>query len=179
MFKDAMDAARERAGLKPLAEAMKEDKQKKLEELRARYGRPPKGQWRKDRERAERAVPFCSAPLSELGKVGWVYIAGAYDREKLVFVKIGYTNAKNPNHRVKQVAQGVPHRVELLAAASGTRELEQAYHREFYKAAVKGEWFEPSPDLLFRVETINARGDCWKATLGQEKASLTFACEAP
>lgn len=167
--KDAMDAARERAGLKPLAEAIKEDKQHKLQELRARYGRPPKGNWRKEREQAERSVPFRSAPLSELGKVGWVYIAGAYDREKLVFVKIGYTNAKNPNTRVRGVAQGVPHRVELLAAISGTRELEQAYHREFYKASVKGEWFEPSPELLLRVETINSRGDRWKLHWGKKK----------
>lgn len=127
--------------------------------------------WREEQKRGQRAFPgrVRGEAHSARDVTGWVYIAGAYDREKLVFVKIGYTSAKNPNTRVKAIAQGVPHRVELLAAIAGSPALELSYHREFYKAAVRGEWFEPSPDLLMRVETINARGDCWKLHWGKKK----------
>ena len=127
-------------------------------------GKP--GKWRTEPERASRVFRAASPHINDAG-VGWVYIAGAYDREKLVFVKIGYTNGKNPNKRVRQIAQGVPHRVELLAAISGTRTLEAEYHQEFYKSSVRGEWFEPSPDLLCRVETINSRGDRWRLHWGK------------
>lgn len=165
MYESAMDAARRRAGLKPVAESLK-DERKAAAAWRRDNVKP--GKWRTDGEPSTRAFPGKAAPLSDLGKVGWVYIAGAYDREKLVFVKIGYTG-KSPPKRVRAIAQGVPHRVELLAAISGTRELELSYHREFYKASVRGEWFEPSPDLLARVETINMRGDRWKLHWGKKK----------
>lgn len=167
----AMDAARQRAGLKPLKEAIAEDKAKAKQELRARYGRPPKGEWRKNQVQSERAFP--GRVTDDFGTprtvTGWVYIAGAYDRGKLVHVKIGYTGSKNPNTRVKGVAQGVPYEVRLMAAVPGSRALELLYHREFYKVSVKGEWFEPSPDLLLRVETLNAQRNSWKPWWGKKK----------
>ncbi len=171
MYESAMDAARRRAGLKPLSEAVKEDRRKELDALREKYGRPPKGKWRTAQVVGVRTFPGGeSTDLQDKRDVtGWVYIAGAYDREKLVFVKIGYTGSKNPNTRVRNIAQGVPHDVRLLTAIRGCRALELSYHREFSRAHVKGEWFEPSGELLCRVDTLNADRDSWKPWWGQKK----------
>lgn len=138
---------------------------------------PPRNRSRarlRDKQRAAAAlfrhqigqVPDHENPLDV---TGWVYFAGAYDREKLVYIKIGYTAAKNPNTRVSSIRQGTAHTVKLLAATPGCRALEVMYLVEFRRTHVKGEWFEPSPDLQVRIDTINARRDSWKPWYGRKK----------
>lgn len=163
-YEDPMDAARRRAGLKPMAEALAGESRASAQRRRENI-RP--GEWRKRQEIGNKLFPGTSRAADE--QEGWVYIAGAFDREKLVFVKIGFTAAKNPNTRIKAIAQGTPHKVRLLAAIGGDRFLELQYHREFAIAHVKGEWFEPSPDVLTRVKTINSRGDSWRLHWGKRK----------
>jgi hypothetical protein len=107
----------------------------------------------------EGAIPVGEV-LSDV--TGWVYFAGAYDRGRLVHVKIGYTAAKNPTSRIKTVGQGVPHEVRLLVAVPGCRTLELQYLAEFRRTHIKGEWFEPSGEIMTRVETLLARQGTWK-----------------
>jgi len=97
-----------------------------------------------------------------------VYFAGAFERGKLVFVKIGYTGAANPNTRLTTIRQGVPHEVRLLAAVPGCLALEAKYHQEFRRTNARGEWFEPSPDIMMRVETILAMRGSWKPWYGKK-----------
>jgi hypothetical protein len=150
---EAMNAARVRAGLKPIDNRPER-----------RTPKVTRGQRQREAACAElfpvqvRQVP----PGERPGDVtGWVYFAGAHDRGKLVFIKIGYTAAKNPNRRLEGIAQGSAHEVKLLCAVRGCRALELTYLVEFRRTHVKGEWFEPSPDLMARIESLNARLDSW------------------
>lgn len=124
--------------------------------------------WRESKRQGEALFP--TIPLGDSSEVvGWVYIAGAYERDQLVFVKIGFTAAKNPHTRIKGIAQGTPHEVRLLVATTGTRMLELQYHREFHKSHVRGEWFAPTPEIMIRVETLMSRRDSWKPWWGKPK----------
>ena len=100
---------------------------------------------------------------------GWVYFAGAYEGDELKFVKIGYTSGRNPNHRVREVAEGVPQSIRLLAAVPGCLALEHHYHEEFAKWRERGEWFRPCGDILCRVDTIKAMPGSWKERYGTGK----------
>ena len=46
--------------------------------------------------------------------------------------------------------------VELLATASGGRNRESRYHRQYAEHRVHGEWFRPCPEILAEVERLNA-----------------------
>lgn len=125
--------------------------------------------WRKDIAQGERVFPSSFCSYEKVTDVtGWVYIAGAYDRERLVFVKIGYTSRKNPNARMRELQQGGPHEIKLLCATPGCRTLERSWMQEFRKAHVNGEWFEPSGYILARVDTINAMRNSWKPWWGKK-----------
>lgn len=104
--------------------------------------------------------------MSERDVTGWVYFAGAYDGNALVYVKIGYTSARNPHTRMRAIQQGVPHTVRLLAAVPGSMDLEALYHREFAKWNSRGEWFTPCGEIACRIDTINAMPGSWKPRYG-------------
>jgi hypothetical protein len=65
-------------------------------------------------------------------------------------VKIGY--AAHPHLRLAalQVASAEP--LELLAWLEGDRNLERAAHAHFADSRLRGEWFEPTPELLILAD---------------------------
>jgi hypothetical protein len=82
----------------------------------------------------------------------WVYFvqesgAGA--------IKIGTT--KNVSTRVREMAVGTPHLLAVLAVIEGNRNTEQALHRRFRHARIRGEWFRPVPELLDYIASIKNR----------------------
>jgi hypothetical protein len=81
-------------------------------------------------------------------------------RAKLVYfiqsasgpIKIGI--AIDPRDRMRLI-QGVHHEaLTLLGAVHGGRLREAALHREFTRYRLRGEWFEPAPELLRRIAEI-------------------------
>lgn len=67
-------------------------------------------------------------------------------------IKIGFTD-RNARRRRSEVQVGCPEKIRVLAEVLGTLDEEQALHKQFESARVRGEWFEPVPELL---ELINA-----------------------
>ena len=59
-------------------------------------------------------------------------------------IKIGFST--NPGKRLPSY-RGHPYPVQLLGMWEGTRDDEQAIHRQFFKYRMKGEWFRPNPEL--------------------------------
>jgi hypothetical protein len=75
-------------------------------------------------------------------------------------VKIG--TARNITGRFHDLQMGCPYGLRLLAARPGDRETERKLHSKFYRARIRGEWFEWCPEIAREVEIICRR---WKFPL--------------
>lgn len=67
-------------------------------------------------------------------------------------VKIGF--ASDVTERLAGLQVASPHRLELLATVSGTRESEAGLHRRFSHLRVRGEWFSAVPELLRFIDGL-------------------------
>lgn len=67
--------------------------------------------------------------------------------QKTHAIKIGFT-AGMVEDRLKSLQTAHPCQLEVLGTLSGGRDYEKSLHRRFKSLALKGEWFEPHPDLL-------------------------------
>jgi hypothetical protein len=68
-------------------------------------------------------------------------------------VKIGY--AKDPKRRLVDLQNGSPVRLSILAQTSGGLTRETAYHYQFAKFRLHGEWFERCPDIEAEIARLN------------------------
>ena len=58
------------------------------------------------------------------------------------FMKIGYTADNSPSSRLESMQTANPRQLIALLCVAGGREVEQAFHEQFAKLHVRGEWFE-------------------------------------
>lgn len=73
--------------------------------------------------------------------------------EATLQIKIGFTD-RDLEERLREFQTGCPGLLTPLLAVSGTRRDEQAWHRRFAAARVRGEWFRPTPELLQAISDL-------------------------
>lgn len=93
-------------------------------------------------------MPYRVAELVALR--GWTYFISAACGS----IKIGRTFGMA--YRLAELQCANPKELELLAVVpDGGREAE--YHHQFAEHRLRGEWFEPHPDILAEIERIRTR----------------------
>lgn len=60
-------------------------------------------------------------------------------------IKIGI--ASNVNHRLSGISTSIPYEIKLLHTCGGGQKLEQKLHTRFSKHHIKGEWYNPDPEI--------------------------------
>lgn len=85
------------------------------------------------------------------GKKIWITVV--YFIRSPTAVKIGTTNDAARRLRVLQTSH--PEDLVLAATAPGGRSLEAEYHKRFSKYRLRGEWFDPHPDILAEISRLN------------------------
>lgn len=79
-------------------------------------------------------------------------------------VKIGWTSdRKRPTERLIGLQAGNPRTLSLLGVVSGTLEDEAQLHAQFEHAHIRGEWFNPVPELLAYIAAHAVMPDKEKA----------------
>jgi hypothetical protein len=78
----------------------------------------------------------------------WCYFIGGDDGP----VKIG--KADSVEGRIKELQIGSPVRLRILGFRDGGRYREKAYHLQFRKSRLHGEWFERTPALEAEIERL-------------------------
>lgn len=73
--------------------------------------------------------------------------------EATLFIKVGFTD-RDINDRLREFQTGCPGLLTPLLLISGTRHDEQAWHKRFAGARVRGEWFRPTPELLQAIDDL-------------------------
>ena len=81
---------------------------------------------------------------------GYVYFIKS---EKTHSIKIGYTSGQ-VKKRLNSLQTAHPYKLHLLATLPGTREYEKSLHERFSSFRLKGEWFDPHPDLLAFISVV-------------------------
>jgi hypothetical protein len=76
-------------------------------------------------------------------RLTWIYTIQQGDDGP---VKIG--KAKKPSERIATLQQANPATLNGIAAWRDFPEEEKRLHREFAKYRIRGEWFEPAPELI-------------------------------
>ncbi len=76
---------------------------------------------------------------------------------KTKHIKIGTTRG-SAKERMASLQTGSPVKLKLLAEIDGDARTEAALHRLFAADRVRGEWFNPSDDLLNYLERLDAPG---------------------
>lgn len=89
-----------------------------------------------------------SPPISKPGCVYFIQSQGTHT------IKIGYTAGQAQN-RLKDLQTAHPYQLNLLATLPGDRNHEKSLHQRFAEYRLKGEWFEPHPDLLAFISLLN------------------------
>jgi hypothetical protein len=95
-------------------------------------------------------------------------------------VKIGFTNRRHHKNRVKEVATGNPHPLELLGTIPGTRGYERQLHAEWSHLRMHGEWFRAAPELTawIHAELAQSRPRDGRAALAAARQELNELIEA-
>jgi T5orf172 domain len=62
-------------------------------------------------------------------------------------IKIGFTT-KTPEGRLAELQAGNHEELKLLGVRLGTKAEEAALHEQFRHLKIRGEWFQPAPELL-------------------------------
>jgi|MTBAKSStandDraft_1061840.scaffolds.fasta_scaffold08437_2 uncharacterized protein YozE (UPF0346 family) len=73
--------------------------------------------------------------------------------EKTHEIKIGFTSGP-VEKRLRSLQTAHPSELHLLATIPGTSDHERSLHQKFANIRLKGEWFEPHPDLLAFISVI-------------------------
>jgi hypothetical protein len=82
-----------------------------------------------------------------------LYFAQAYTgKNEKGPIKIGI--ALDVEKRLREIRCFCPFQVELLASMTGSVEAKKEVHDRFSKYLIHGEWFEPKPELLYYIETM-------------------------
>lgn len=70
------------------------------------------------------------------------------------FIKIGF--AIDVKSRLKTLQTGSRQELRLVASIPGDERSEHELHRRFHRGHVRGEWFNPSEDLVSLIEGVRA-----------------------
>ena len=73
--------------------------------------------------------------------------------EKTQAIKIGFTTG-SVKVRLRALQTAHPYRLKVLATLNGNRSYEKELHQRFAQFRLKGEWFEPHPDLLAFISVL-------------------------
>jgi len=84
-------------------------------------------------------------------------------------IKIGFTTGR-PSWRMTHIQTKERQKLTLLASMRGTREDEEALHARFANSRVRGEWFEPTDELVAFCLSMAASGNAIPA---EELPSIT------
>jgi hypothetical protein len=84
---------------------------------------------------------------------GWVYFVQAASGP----VKIGWT--KDIRERLKMLQANNFDTLTCLGAAEGSTTDEAQFHRRFGKHLIRGEWFQPAPEILEAARSVRQRPD--------------------
>ena len=71
-------------------------------------------------------------------------------------IKIGFTTSP-PHLRMSYLQTGCPLKLRLLGSLPGTDAAERKLHRRFEKWWIRGEWFEPTDELMRLVKSASKR----------------------
>lgn len=85
-----------------------------------------------------------------LGGRAWVYFAQRADGP----VKIGFS--RQVSQRIKALGTSCPEGVALLGTIADSDATEKDVHARFAKHRIKGEWFQPAPEILELAEAGKA-----------------------
>jgi uncharacterized protein YozE (UPF0346 family) len=91
------------------------------------------------------------APSPPIEKSGCVYFIQSQGTHT---IKIGYTAGQAQN-RLKALQTAHPYQLNILATLPGDQNYEKLLHQRFAEYRLKGEWFEPHPDLLAFISLLN------------------------
>lgn len=69
-------------------------------------------------------------------------------------IKIG--KAINPIKRLEQLQTGYPEPLQIIGVTPGTVEEEKNLHHKFLSLRLHGEWFNPGPELIDFIKSINS-----------------------
>jgi hypothetical protein len=72
-------------------------------------------------------------------------------------IKIGYCARGHFEKRLSHLQIGSPVELRVLATCRGDRTREAILHDRFAASRVRGEWFEPTPDLVRFIARLNGR----------------------
>ncbi len=75
-------------------------------------------------------------------------------------IKIGYTSKAKADKRLHNLKCGSPVELKLLTWTGGDRQKEQELHQRFAHARVRGEWFDPVPELVRYVARLQGKKIC-------------------
>ena len=68
-------------------------------------------------------------------------------------IKIGYvTNSSGTSNRFEALQSANPYVLRLLRVIPGTKQTEQEWHEKYKDVNIRGEWFEPSKELVDAIE---------------------------
>ena len=84
-------------------------------------------------------------------------------------VKIGM--ASDVRKRLVALKHANPYKLHLLCSISTHRRMEQIIHRRFKNHRIRGEWFNPSPDIMSFINKIRKFG---YTRIGQKKIQLVL-----
>ena len=71
---------------------------------------------------------------------------------QLKLIKIGFSS--NVEKRVAALSTACPDELKILKVVRGGQEVEGQIHKKFSRDRVRGEWFNPSEDLLSYIESL-------------------------
>ncbi len=86
-------------------------------------------------------------PINEAGTI--YFIKSTTNHE----IKIGFTSG-DVTKRLSTLQTSHPYKLELLATISGNTKFEKSLHRKFQQYRLKGEWFQPHPDIIAYVSDL-------------------------
>lgn len=97
--------------------------------------------------RAAKARP----KIKPLKTEGYAYFVGPVGGP----IKIGYS--RDPEERLYKIQTDHPERLHLWAMAAGGEVQESAYHSQFSKAWIGGEWFHLVPEIEAEITRLSAK----------------------
>lgn len=86
-------------------------------------------------------------PTTEVGTI--YFIKSTISHE----IKIGFTSS-DAAKRLSTIQTSHPYKLELLAQVPGDRKFEKSLHQKFEQYRLKGEWFQPHPDIINFISTL-------------------------
>lgn len=89
-----------------------------------------------------------TAELARLAKLSFIYFIQAASGP----VKVGITD--NFSRRLRQIQDNIWEDVAVLAVFYGDRALESRLHRIFHRHKLRGEWYDPHPNIFREIECL-------------------------